>query len=63
MAPTKLDFAFLGVHIILPGVLSYLKDNERIGGWCYLILHGVLSVLLLEVGKRLFTAKSGALKA
>ena len=63
MAPTKLNFAFLAVHILLPGVLSYLKDNERSGGWCYLILHGVLSVLLLEVGKRLFAAKSEALKA
>ena len=63
MAPSIKNFVFFGIHIFLPGFFSYLKNIELIGGWLYVIVHFVVALILLIIGKAMFATKAEALKA
>lgn len=63
MKPTGKEFVFFAVHIVFPGVMSYLKSQEFYGGWMYVLVHFFLSIVLYSVSRYLFRNKSEALKA
>ena len=63
MKPTATEFVLFAIHILTPGVMAYLKNLELGGGWVYLIVHFVVSLLLYGVGRRMFKSKSEAMKA
>ena len=63
MAPTVFNFIFLGIHLLVPGLMSYLKNQELLGGWLYVAVHLIVGLVLLAIGKKVFTLKSDALKA
>ena len=63
MAPTVFNFIFLGIHLLVPGLMSYLKNQELLGGWLYVAVHLIVGLVLLAIGRKVFTLKSDALKA
>lgn len=63
MAPTMVSFVFLGMHILIPGVMSYVKNSELFGGWFYIALHFIVSIALLATGRVIYSIKSETLKA
>lgn len=63
MKPTANEFVLFAIHIVMPGVMAFLKNLELGEGWVYLIVHFVASLLLYGVGRRMFKSKSEAMKA
>ena len=63
MKPTANEFVLFAIHIVMPGVMAFLKNLELGEGWVYLIVHFVVSLLLYGVGRRMFRSKSEAMKA
>lgn len=63
MAPTILNFVFFGSHLLVPGLMSYLKNTELMGGWLYVAVHFIVCLVLLAIGRKVFVLKSDALKA
>ncbi|CBK21440.2 uncharacterized protein [Blastocystis hominis] len=63
MKPTANEFVLFAIHIVMPGVMAFLKNLELGEGWVYLIVHFVASLLLYGVGRCMFKSKSEAMKA
>ena len=63
LAPTRKEFGFLGLHIVLAGLLSYLKSMDLLSGWLYILVHFMSSLALRFVGKSMYKTKLEAIKA
>lgn len=63
MRPAAKEFVLFAIHILTPGVMAYLKNLELGGGWLYLMVHFVVSLLLYGVGRRMYKSKSEAMRA
>lgn len=56
LAATASDFILLGIHVIVPGLLSYLYQLE-LNGWMTLLIHAVISCILYGVSKSVYRRK------
>lgn len=63
LAPTLKEFLFLGLHTLVAGVMSYMKNMDMLGGWLYLLIHFMASLALRFVGKAMYKSKLEAIKA
>lgn len=54
---TMQDLIFLGVHVIVLGLLSYLKNQEILNGWWMVIVHAVVSCALYYMSRMMFKRK------
>lgn len=54
---TMNEFIFLGVHIVVSGVLSYLKNLDSLNGWLVIGIHALVSCILYCVGKSIYKRK------
>ena len=57
LTATVNEIVFLGIHVILPGVLSYMKNAELLNNWIYILVHAIISCALYCVGKSIYKKK------
>lgn len=59
LAATVSDFVFLAVHVVVLGLMSYLKNTELVGGWMFVFIHAAISCVLYCMGKSIYKRKVG----
>ena len=57
LAATINEIVFLGIHVIIPGILSYVKNAELLNNWIYIIVHAFISCALYCAGKSIYKIK------
>lgn len=57
LAATMNELVFLGIHVLVPGLLSYVKNAEILNGWVYILVHAIISCSLYCMGKSIYKRK------